>query len=769
MLECKLQFASHYGQTQVCTPAILTVMKTLSILPLLLLSVISSLQSNGQETTHVPSKLQLAVEPEEIVLTRGITTGSPEKKIQVVVRETSGINPAKLELAARPFTDTNAGDVVDVSVVTVTISTLQVALSPGGLERVEVTIGGFKQAGSYLGGITVHDTVSGERREIPVRVSVKDSYGFPTFILLASVLIASGVNYWTRKGRRKNRLDRRVTELQKTIKLAGGDGDLILFDAEQFLEKAQVYNQDYQFDRAEAAIAGVEQKLAQYEQRKQGSEQLRQKIQELLHEIRELGESDPQHTRIADELMQLLPKVQSDYEQTSAIVKQLEMFLRAYRLARKDLQSAREKLLSNVEYVKKAGRSRIELLFRDIERILASAENMNAIDEANVLLRKAAYELSPEKIHENIFREQKLRKILEDYEQHIKRISGDQVKRIVLAWYEKAASALGDHRYEDVDDALQKLDKTIALVEWIKRAEQRIKGRDQKMTELRRILRNCKSGLEGTSLEAIQQAEHDVQQVEEILDGLREKYEPFRTIDQQETQGKPDTKTPFSEEPVKTDEERPEQLRPLTLEDLQQNFNRLLEEATQYPKLREKILHWKAYGHKLIEFEELQELFDYLQAIRDELSLYARIQTIRAQAEAKHLQAVLKLTEQAEHLLLLEEQEDRGTYHRAEVLTDAAKALLDEKQNETEFEQVISYIRSPKTASNLITYGTLASYFVIATILGIQILYAPDPDFGAFVFKDYLSLVLWAIGLEGAKMTVTNVYEAYFKKEESFL
>jgi hypothetical protein len=58
---------------------------------------------------------------------------------------------------------------------------------------------------------------------------------------------------------------------------------------------------------------------------------------------------------------------------------------------------------------------------------------------------------------------------------------------------------------------------------------------------------------------------------------------------------------------------------------------------------------------------------------------------------------------------------------------------------------------------------------VIATILGIQILYAPDPDFGAFVFKDYLSLVLWAIGLEGAKMTVTNVYEAYFKKEESFL
>ena len=63
------------------------------------------------------------------------------------------------------------------------------------------------------------------------------------------------------------------------------------------------------------------------------------------------------------------------------------------------------------------------------------------------------------------------------------------------------------------------------------------------------------------------------------------------------------------------------------------------------------------------------------------------------------------------------------------------------------------------------TYGTLASYFVIATTLGFQILYAPSPDFGALPFEHYFSLVLWAFGLEGAKMTATNVYEAYFKKE----
>ena len=322
----------------------------------------SPLNSRAQESfqnqtkiQNVPSKLQLAVEPEEIVLTKGITVGSSAKNLQIIVRETSGLNNAKLELAARPFTNINTGDVVDVSIVTVKLSTPQASLSPGGLQRVEVTLGGFQQAGSYLGGITVHDSVSGERREIPIRISVKDAWGFPTSILLVSVLIASGVNYWTKKGRRKNRLDRKVAELQKTLKLAGGDGDPILFEAEQFLEKAQVYNQDYQFDRAEAAIAGVEQKLVQSDHKKQGSEHLRQKIRELLQEVRDVGASDPQHARIAAELIQLLPKIQSDYEQTDALVKQLETFLRSYHLARRDLQSAREKLLSTGEYVKKSG------------------------------------------------------------------------------------------------------------------------------------------------------------------------------------------------------------------------------------------------------------------------------------------------------------------------------------------------------------------------------------------------------------------------------
>ena len=83
----------------------------------------------------------------------------------------------------------------------------------------------------------------------------------------------------------------------------------------------------------------------------------------------------------------------------------------------------------------------------------------------------------------------------------------------------------------------------------------------------------------------------------------------------------------------------------------------------------------------------------------------------------------------------------------------------------TELEQVISNIRSPKLATKLVTSGTLASYFIIATALGFQILYAPNPDFGAILFEDYFSLVLWAFGFEGAKMTATNVYEAYFKKE----
>ena len=82
----------------------------------------------------------------------------------------------------------------------------------------------------------------------------------------------------------------------------------------------------------------------------------------------------------------------------------------------------------------------------------------------------------------------------------------------------------------------------------------------------------------------------------------------------------------------------------------------------------------------------------------------------------------------------------------------------------SEFDQMVSYIRSPKTTSNVIAYGTLGSYFVVTTLLGLQILYAPDADFGALVFKDYFSLILWALGLEGARLTVMNVYETYIKK-----
>jgi hypothetical protein len=346
------------------------------------------------------------------------------------------------------------------------------------------------------------------------------------------------------------------------------------------------------------------------------------------------------------------------------------------------------------------------------------------------------------------------------YAQQIKHLSGDQVKRIVMTWYERAQTALDDHRYEDGDDAIQKLDQTLAIIEWIKRAEQRIKGREPKMTELRRILRECKMYLEGTSGDAIPRAEWDIKQIEDLLDGIREHYEPFQSQEQQETPiGSRERDAALGSE------EGNAQLRPLTIADLQHNLNRLLEEASQYQKLQGKMAEWKAYSTKLIEFEELQDLSDYLHGIRDELSLYVRIQAIRTQAESKHLQAVLNLINQAEQGLLTATQDERGTYHRAEVLTDAAKALLDERQNETEFEQVLSYIRSPKTASNLITYGTLASYFVLATLLGMQILYAPDPDFGAFVFKDYLSLVLWALGLEGTKMIVTNVYDVYLKRE----
>lgn len=510
----------------------------------------------------------------------------------------------------------------------------------------------------------------------------------------------------------------------------------------------------------------------QYEQRKQGSEELRQKIQKLLNEARELGENDPQNSKIGDELIRLLPKIQTDYEETEAIFKQVEAFFQAYRMARRDLQAAREKLFSSLDYVKKADKSKIELILSDIDRILMTAESMSAIDEANTLLRKAAYELSPEKINENMFRSQRLQKILDEYQPQVKHITGTQVSKIVTGWYQKAQAALEDNRYEDVDEAFQKLDKTLEVVGKIKQAEKRIKGRDKKMTELRRIIRDCKSYLEGTSWDAIHRAERDVLQVIEILDGVREHYEPFRTVDQQEVQAEISdeatehtTEEPPGEEPLNAEEDGSTHIRPLTREDLQRNLEQLMEEAAQYPKLREKIMRWRSYCSKLLQFDELTEMFDYLKLIQDELSLYAGIQAIHAQAEAKNLHAILRLAEQAEQLLLLDTREDRGTYHRAEVLTDAAKALLEEKQDEGDLDQVISYIRSPKTASKIVTYGSLAAYFAVATALGFQILYNPNPDFGAIVFEDYFSLALWALGLEGAKMTAINVYEAYFKKE----
>ncbi len=754
-------------------------MKKVVLLILVMTSIYLPVSSNAQETgltlaeTYgVPSKLQIALEPEEIILTKGITVGAGDRKIQMIIRETSGMKNAELELAARPFTDINSGNIIDVNTVTVGISRQQVTLTPAGLQRIELTIGGFEQAGTYIGGITIHDTVSGERRESSIRVSVKDSRELPAAVLLASVLIASGVNHWTKKGRRKNRLDQKISELQKTIKVAGADGDPFLIEAEQFLEKARDRNQEYQFNHVEGAIAGVEQKLEQYEQRKQGRGELRQKIQGLLNEVRELGENDPQSSKIGDELIRILPKIQNDYEETEAIFKQIETFFQAYQMARRDLQAAREKLFSSLDYVKKADKSKIELILSDIHRILSTAESMSAIDEANTLLRKAVFELSHEKINENMFRSQRLQKILDEYQPRVKQITGSQVSKIVTGWHQKAQAALDDNRYEDVDEALQKLDKSIEIVEKIKQAEKRIRGRDKKMTELRRLIRDCKSYLEGASWDAIRRAERDVLQVIEILDGMREHYEPFRTIDQQETQAESSeakTEPPMEEgpgeEPFYTEEQRSTHIRPLTNEDLQRNLDQLLEEAAQHPKLHGKIARWRTYCYKLLEFDELTEMFDYLKIVRDELSLYGRIQAIRGQAEMKNLHAVLRLTEQAEQLLLLDTQEDRSAYHRAEVLTDAAKALLDEKQHEGDLEQVISYIRSPKTASKIVTYGSLATYFVVATTLGFQILYAPNPDFGSMLFEDYFSLVLWALGLEGARMTSSNVYEAYFKKE----
>ncbi|MBD3324859.1 hypothetical protein GF339_09760 [candidate division KSB3 bacterium] len=697
---------------------------------------------------------------------KGMTVGAHDRKIQMIIRETSGMKKAELELVARPFTEIISGDIADVTTIAIGLSDPQVTLPPGGLQRVEVTIGGFAQAGSYLGGITIHDTVSGEQKEVSIRVSVKDAWPFPILVLLVSVLVASGVNHWTKKGRRKNRLDQHVAELHKTINLAGTENHPFLLEAEQLLETAREQNQNYHFAQAEAAIEGVQQKLAQYEQRKQESEELRQRIQTVLQDVRDLGDHDPQAARLAGELIHLLPNIDTDYEETAAVFKQLEAFFAAYRLARKDLQTAREKLFSNREYVRKADKSKIEFMLDEIDRLLATAKNMSALDEVNTLLRKVAFELSPEKINENMFRSQRLQKRLETYTERVKEVTGSQVSRVVTTWHDTADTALADNRYDDADDALAKLDTALEIIEQIKQAERRIKGRDPKMTELRRIIREGKSYLEGTSWEALHRAEHDVRQVLEILDGQREEYEPFQAEAQEASPDMPEgaEEAPPSDDIPTAEAERPADIRPLSSEDLQHNLDRLMHEASRYPKLRENMLKWREYCAKLLEFDELIEMSEYLRLIQDELELYDRIQAIRTQAEAKNLPAVLRLTQQAEQMLLHDDQDERDAFHRAEVLTDAAKSLLDERHHDGELDQVLSYLRSPNTASHLITYGTLSSYFVIATVLGFQILYVPNPDFGAILFEDYLSLVLWAFGLEGAKLTATNVYEAYFKK-----
>lgn len=723
-------------------------------------------QERQSVNNPTPSKLQLRVEPDAITLTNGITVGSAEKTIQMIISETSGVQPAVLELVARPFTDINSGDIVDASVVTIDMNTPQVSLEPGDLERIVLNIGGFSQPGSYLGGITIHDTVSGERREVAVRVSVKDSWEWPVTLLLAAVLIVAGVNHWTQKGRRKNRLDQRLTELQKTVKLAGDQHDSLLFEAEQLLEKATEYNQDYKFSHAEAAIAATQQKLTEYEERKQGSEELRQHIQQLLEDIRELGENDPQYPRLNGELVRLLPDVERNFDETRAIVKQLEMFLRAYRLARKDLQSARDKFFSQSEYIRKADQSRVEFLFREIERLLATAERIHALDEANTLLRKAAFELSPEKINANIFQEQKLRKRLHELDTQVRQVTGSQMIRVVTAWQSQAQSALDESRYEDAEEALSQLEAVLKIVDTCKQLEQRVKGRNKKMTEIRRVLRDCKGALETPTSDVIARAEYDLQQVAEMLDGQQEHYTPFQPPIspelEDETEGGEEHHAQREAAEAETNDAAGN-IKPVSEEDLQRNLERLLDEASHYPRLRAKIVQWKSHCQNFLKFQELTALSDYLRFLREVLALYSRLQAIRAQAEEQQAQAVLKLVEQAESVLLAE-QEDISLYHRAEVLTDAAKALLDEKRDQSDLDQVLSYIRSPKTTSHVISYGTLASYFVVATGLGFQILYAPDPDFGALVFKDYFSLLLWALGLEGAKLTVMNVYDAYFKK-----
>ena len=74
--------------------------------------------------------------------------GAADRKIQLIIRETSSLKRAELELVARPFTEITSGDIVDVNTIMVGIAKQQVTLTPGGLQRVELTIGGFEEAGT---------------------------------------------------------------------------------------------------------------------------------------------------------------------------------------------------------------------------------------------------------------------------------------------------------------------------------------------------------------------------------------------------------------------------------------------------------------------------------------------------------------------------------------------------------------------------------------------------------------------------------------------
>ncbi len=725
---------------------------------MLSLNVVLALSAFAQMPT-MPSKLQIAVEPEEIVLTQGITVGASERTIQMIVREISGVKPAKLDVVAHPFRETNSGDMMDVSVITVNLPQQQAALEPGGLQRVELSFGGFRQAGSYLGAITVHDGVSGERKEIPVRINVKDSPAFPALVLFGAILAAAGVNYWTKKGRRKNRLEQRLNELQDTLKLTGSEDAPFLADARQLFDKARVYTQEYRFALAEAAIEAGKQKLETHEQRQRGSVALREKIQSLLNETRELGATDSQATRLSRELIELLPTVETDYDETDAVTRQFEMFLHAYRLARRDAQAAKEKLNGDNDVVRHANRAKIEFLLRDVERLLNVAETMNALDEANTLLRNIAVELSPETVNQNIFRAERMQKTLEKCREQAKRVTGTQMQRIAQSWVERAESEMKDARFEDMEETLRLMAKALSIIDRIKDAEKRVKGKDQRMSDLRRILRDSKTALERLSRDGVLEAEHDVTQALAMLDDSRKRFEPFELSEDEPT---PSAQPDYAEE---SEDGTSTTLRPIRREDLEQRVNALLEEAARYPRLLPKVEQWRSAAQKLIRFDELADLNVYLNNIQDELSLYAQILSIRAQAGEKRMRAAQRLSDQAAQLLLTETTSDRGVYHRAQVLADAASALIEESRDDRDIEQALAQLGSPKLATQIVTYGAVASYFVVAATLGFQILYAPNHDFGALPFPDYFSLILWAFGFEGAKITATNVYEAYFKKE----